>query len=53
MATYYGFSTQEIELKTRLTEPGKDGGVAGITRPVPITKKFTLVDHNLCLNQII
>lgn len=53
MATYYGFSTQEIGLKTRLTEPGRDGGVAGITRPVPITKKFTLVDQNLVIRDLL
>lgn len=53
MATYYGFSTQEIGLKTRLTEPGRDGGVAGITRPVPITKKFTLTDQNLVVRDLL
>lgn len=53
MATYYGFSTQELTQKTRLTEPGKDGGVAGITRPVPITKKFTLTDQNLVIRDLL
>lgn len=53
MATYYGFSTQELSLLTRLTEPGKDGGVAGITRPVPITKKFTLTDQNLVVRDLL
>ncbi|NBU53718.1 MAG: hypothetical protein EBS33_05025, partial [Alphaproteobacteria bacterium] len=53
MATYYGFSTQELGLLTRFTEPGKFGGVAGITRSVPITKKFTLTDENLIIRDLL
>lgn len=53
MSLYYGFSTQELNQKTRLTEPGKDGGVAGISKPVPITKKFTLVDENLVVRDLL
>lgn len=53
MAIYYGFSTQEIGQMTSLTEPGKDGGVAGISKPVPITKKFTLTDQNLVVRDLL
>lgn len=53
MATYYGFSTQELNVKRSLTQYGIDGGVGTITQQPRIGKKFRLVDEQLVLRDFL
>ena len=53
MATYYGFSTQEINVKRSLTQYGQDSGVGTITQQPKIGKKFRLVDEQLVLRDFL
>lgn len=53
MATYYGFSTQEINVKQSLTQYGQDGGVGTITQQPKIGKKFRLIDEQLVLRDFL
>lgn len=53
MATYYGFSTQELNVKRSLTQYGPDGGVGTITQQPRLGKKFRLVDEQLVLRDFL
>lgn len=53
MATYYGFSTQELNVKRSLTQYGQQGGVGTITQQPRIGKKFRLVDEQLVLRDFL
>lgn len=53
MATYIGFSTQEINQRRSLTQYGIDGGVGTITQQPKIGKKFRLVDQQLVLRDFL
>jgi phage baseplate assembly protein W len=52
MATYIGFSTQEINQRRSLTQYGQDG-VGTITQQPKIGKKFRLVDEQLVLRDFL
>lgn len=52
MATYIGFSTQEVNQRRSLTQYGQDG-VGTITQQPKIGKKFRLVDDQLVLRDFI
>lgn len=53
MATYVGFSTQELELSKSLISYGKSGVPGTITQPPTIRKKFRLTDEQLVLRDFL
>jgi phage baseplate assembly protein W len=53
MPTYIGFSTQDVNQPTVLTTPGVFGGTGNIIVQPRLGKKFTLVDGQLVIRDLL
>lgn len=53
MATYIGFTTQNIDQVRELYKPGVDDGIGTITRPNQVSKKYRITDEQLVINDFI
>lgn len=53
MATYVGFTTQNINQVRALYQPGVDVGIGAITQPNQASKKYRLSDEQLVINDFI
>jgi phage baseplate assembly protein W len=53
MPTYIGFSTQDVNQPTILVTPGAFGGTGNIIAPPRLGKKFTLVDGQLVIRDLL
>lgn len=53
MATYVGFTTQNINQVRELYQPGVDVGIGAIVRPNQTSKKYKITDEQLVINDFI
>jgi len=53
MATYIGFTTQNINQVRELYKTGVDVGIGSITQPNQASKKYRLIDEQLVINDFI
>jgi phage baseplate assembly protein W len=53
MATYVGFTTQNINQVRELYQPGVDSGVGSIVQPNQVARKYRITDEQLVVNDFI
>jgi len=53
MATYVGFTTQNINQVRALYQPGVDSGVGSIVQPNQVARKYRITDEQLVVNDFI
>jgi len=53
MATYIGFTTQNINQVRALYQPGVDSGVGSIVQPNQVARKYRITDEQLVVNDFI
>jgi phage baseplate assembly protein W len=53
MATYVGFTTQNIDQVRELFKPGVDSGEGVVVRPSQVSKKYRITDEQLVINDFI